>query len=232
MNSFFTRIDRKIKIEFDKLTFSYRQAKDFKRDNPELFPLALSDNEVNFILDNCYDVNSYLEFGSGGSTFLSLLNFKNMFKLVSVESDPNWISFLKNWKVISNACEDKKLYFEYVDIGRTGAWGIPVDDNAKKNFPDYSSKVFKHEYVKNNAYDLVFIDGRFRVACLLQTILNVPFTTKIMIHDFCNRPEYHVVLKYIDIIEPIDTLCLFKIKDGFNKNDVISDYQKYKLIYD
>lgn len=232
MNCLIKKIERSFKKEFDKLTFSYRQSKDFSKDYPELFPLALSDKEVKFILDNCSGIKTYLEFGAGGSTFLSLLNFKNISKIVSVESDPNWIAFLMKWNVIRKACEDDKLSFESVDIGKVGAWGVPVEVDAAHKYPDYSSNVFKHEYVKNNSYDLVFIDGRFRVACLLQTILNVPCTTKIMIHDFCDRPEYHVVLKYIDVIEPIDTLCLFKIKENFSRDEVVSDYQKFKLIYD
>lgn len=226
------KIFRKIKRISDKLTFSYRQSKDFDKDFPELYPLALSNNEIGFILKNCKDANSYLEFGAGGSTFLSLLNLNNLNKIVSVESDPNWIAFLKKWKIIKNACDSNKLCFHYADIGKTGAWGVPVGGDAEKKYPGYSSSVFEHEFVENNDFDVVFIDGRFRVACLLQTILNVPAGTKIFIHDFCTRTKYHIVLKYLDVVEPIDNLCLFKIKDNLDKNEVISEYEKYKCIYD
>lgn len=209
------------------------QFDDFEREYPKFFPLELSNHEIQFIISECVNVKSYLEFGAGGSTFLSLLNFKKISKIISVESDPNWIVFLKKWTIINKACEENRLHFEYVDIGKTGEWGVPIGGNgAEQKYPDYSSTVFKKEYVQNNSYDLVFIDGRFRVACLLQTVLNVPSTTRIMIHDFCNRPEYHVVLKYVNVIEPMDTLCLFKIKDNINKDEVLSDYHKYKFISD
>ena len=55
----------------------------------------MSDNEIQFFIDNIRGVDKYLEFGSGGSTFLALLN-SSVTKIVSVESDNNWINYIKN----------------------------------------------------------------------------------------------------------------------------------------
>lgn len=63
--------------------------------NPNKYPILMSDNEIQFFIDNIKGVDKYLEFGSGGSTFLALLN-SSVTKIVSVESDNNWINYIKN----------------------------------------------------------------------------------------------------------------------------------------
>uniref|UniRef100_UPI0040267B70 hypothetical protein n=1 Tax=Candidatus Stercorousia sp. TaxID=3048886 RepID=UPI0040267B70 len=52
--------------------------------------------------------------------------------------------------------------------------------------------------------------------------------TTILIHDFNNREEYHYILKYLDIIDTMDTMCIFKIKEKINKEELLNDYENYK----
>ena len=70
--------------------------------------------------------------------------------------------------------------FQYINIGKTGEWGVPIENDKTFLFPSYSTRIF--ETYKD--FDVVFIDGRFRVACALQVILNCNIDTKILIHDF------------------------------------------------
>ena len=213
-----------------KIKFKNFNKKEIKKDKfleePQFFPIILTDLEKNLLTKIMNETLNYLEFGSGGSTFLALFS-KNTKNIISIESDENWLNYLREWKIIKNSEINKRLLFKCVNIGPIGEYGVPTDESSKNLFPDYSSLIFKENYFNNN-YDTVFIDGRFRVACALQTILNCPKTTKILIHDFSNREEYHFILKYLDIIEVMDTLCLFKIKDNINFDDVQKDYEIYK----
>ena len=95
----------------------------------------------------------------------------------------------------------------------------------KKFFSNYSKQIF--EKYKND-YDLVLIDGIFRVACTLQVILNCKSDIKILIHDFNYRPYYHILYKYLDLIYSIDSLALFSIKEDIELEEVKMDYEKYK----
>ncbi len=136
-------------------------------------------------------------------------------------------------KAVPPGFELKIAFFFPVDIGKTKEWGKPVDDSSKHLFPKYSSDVFIS--IDPTKLDTVFIDGRFRVACVLQTILNV-FSNKsndtiILIHDFWNREQYHSVLHYLEIVEKVDTLGVFKIKDNVDLKKVQKDYDIYKYIY-
>ena len=195
--------------------------------NPNKYPIRMSDNEIQFFIDNIKGVDKYLEFGSGGSTFLVLLN-SSATKIVSVESDNNWINYIKKWDLIKNNL-DKKLFFEYVNIGQITMWGRPVEDDKKELFPNYSSSVFtKYE----NDYNLVFIDGRFRVASAIQTVLNCPNNTKILIHDYNNRPIYHKILDFLQIERTMDTMALLSPKQNIDKTELLKIYEQYKYIDD
>ena len=191
------------------------------------YPIRLTTNERNFLLSHIKNANNYLEFGSGGSTFISILETK-IPKIISVESDNNWLDYLRKWDVIPQNENSKRLIFQYINIGKTGEWGIPTEEDKQFLFPDYSAKIFESD--KN--FDVVFIDGRFRIACALQTILNCNKDTKILMHDFNNRPEYHDILKFLTIVDTSDTMALFKIKENFNKDELLQMYEEYKFIYD
>lgn len=168
----------------------------------------------------------YLEFGSGGSTFLALLHAQVC--IISVESDKNWIEHLRDWKLIKDA-ENRRLQFIYVNIGEVGEWGVPLEiEKSKKSFPNYSAQVF--ETYKD--FDVVFIDGRFRIACLLQSVLHCPKHTRILMHDFNNRAFYHQILKFVDFIDTCDTLAEFRIKENIDKQRLLAMYEEYKYIWE
>ena len=135
--------------------------------------------------------NHYLEFGSGDSTVYA--SSVPMIKTIdSVESSEKYISEnLKPNPAISKALSTGKLTFHIIDIGETTEWGLPIDESKKHLWPNYSLSVFTQ---KSN-HDLVLVDGRFRVACTLNCILNTPGNCKIIIHDFWKRPAYLIVLK-------------------------------------
>ena len=54
---------------------------------------------------------------------------------------------------------------------------------------------------EQHAIDLVFIDGRFRVACCLKCYDVIKDNCLIAFDDFWNGQHYHIVLDYFDIVE-------------------------------
>ena len=163
----------------------------------------------------------YLEFGMGGSTLLAYMT-PNIKKIISIDSDYNWIQNIKNFKNLKNE-EGKRIILNYINVGKVRNWGFPITKNS--NISNYSKLIFqKYE----NDYDFVFIDGIARVACALQIILNCKPDIKILIHDFNIRPYYHILYKYLDIIYAIDTFALFSIKDDIDIEEIKKDYEIYK----
>lgn len=227
----FSKYNEKLHIVYKIFGIKIKLRKDIKKDQtldtPKLYPILLTDNEKQFLINTISSGKNYLEFGSGGSTFLSLLETKAN-AITSVESDNDWLEYIKKWHLISTSISQKRLTFKYINIGKTGIVGKPINEDNKNMWPSYSKQVFEEQ----NDFDVVFIDGRFRVACALQTILNCKKDVKILMHDYPIRPYYHCILEFLDIVDVIDTMCLFKIKENIDMNAVQKMWEEYKYIYE
>jgi hypothetical protein len=49
--------------------------------------------------------------------------------------------------------------------------------------------------------DLILVDGRFRVACVLESLLQLsePHSCRILCDDYLHRPHYHVVERFAEL---------------------------------
>ena len=141
--------------------------------------------------------NIYFEFGSGGST--NIASYYQL-KVYSVESDIKWHEKLKRNGVIAN----------YITINlNTYSFGYPGNNTNINDWKKYI-QAYKKEY---NA-DIIFIDGRFRVACALDIFSKIRNDTLVLIHDYEQRKEYHILEKYYIKIKTWDSLSLFLKKSN------------------
>lgn len=174
-------------------------------------------------IDRC---DYYLEFGSGGSTLFAMQHSDAV--IHSVESSQEWAQYMLRYRVLNRAL-GKRLHFHHVDIGETRDWGFPVSNAAEHLFPRYSTEVFSQ--LDASKLDTVLIDGRFRVACTMSTILHLPpgRDATILIHDFWNREDkYGSVHEHLDLIERADLLAVFKVKEDVDLDRVRADYEAYQ----
>ncbi|MCE3025833.1 tetratricopeptide repeat protein [Salinicola sp. DM10] len=166
----------------------------------------MSGAEKALFRDALRSAHSYFEFGSGGSTVWAI---ENGLVVEGVESDGKWIDALK-------AKLGEKCRLTYIDIGPTGAWGFPTSNAAIENYGNYSRHILNFAAT----FDLTLIDGRFRVACVVATVIHIMNTAddiskpRIFIHDFWNRPHYHIVLDYLQPLRRVDTAGLFSVRPG------------------
>ncbi len=189
---------------------------------PSNYPIAMSEAEQDLMIRYLKESQNYLEFGAGASTFLALMNSDA--QVTSVESSKSWIKKMESWRFIRQKERENRLSFRYVDIGKTGLWGKPVDESRKGDYPKYSADIFAS---KNN-FDVVLIDGRFRVACAAQAALNCAKDVKIFVHDYSDRPEYAVMKEFMVAEDAVDSLVLFKPKEDIEEKFLMGVYEKYK----
>ncbi len=153
-----------------------------------------------------------LEYGSGGSTIEFLKKHK---KIYSVESNPDFCKYLLSVNIVKKAI-GKSLFLKFIDIGNTDKWGRPVSIERKEHWHEYYSEIWKDVIQNENKVDVIFIDGRFRVCCCAYSIVQLLEhnwkETIFIIHDFWNREEYKILLTFLDEIESISTLGVFKCK--------------------
>lgn len=202
---------------------------DQKRNIPKEYPFIMYDEEKFLLKKYLSNSNQYLEFGTGGSTIFSLIN--SLAKITSVDTNKAWLAFMNKYKIIRKN-NNERLEILYVDIGKTKAWGYPVSEKDKNKFENFSREIFQNR--DNSKYDLILIDGRFRVACTLQSIINCYENENLflLIHDYSLRENYKIVENFLDIVEYEKTLFVFKVKPNIDLNILEELYDKYKYIAD
>ncbi|MGV3278667.1 hypothetical protein ACFX5K_03360 [Rickettsiales bacterium LUAb2] len=216
------------KVYINNMEVAFEQKESLKSlDN---IPLRMSDLEKELFIKYIEKSKNYLEFGSGGSTFLSLLK-NDKINVVSVENDINWLKFLREYSYIREE-ENKRLTLHFENTGQVGDWGFPKDiENSKHLFHNYSSQVFS-KIQDISKIDTVLVDGRFRVACTLNTIKFCNKNTVIIIHDFWNRKHYHILLQFLDVVEQVDTIGVFKVKTNINNEKLELILHHHKNVFD
>lgn len=170
-------VERKEENKFNKTSigkYMYANRVLMFEDEKALFDAVLSTG-VNFF-----------EFGSGGSTLFAF-EHANLKSITTVDSDTKWLEKVKAEKPLESDVKSGRIRFKHVDIGQTGKAGFPDHPGAGAG-ANYSAAIIGAKPVP----DLVLVDGRYRVACFLQTILAAiqedwPQLT-IMIHDYHRWP--------------------------------------------
>jgi hypothetical protein len=191
----------------------------------ENFTWVMTPSEKNMFRKYLGKAKRYLEFGSGGSTVAALL-YSNI-PVISTDSSIEFFCHLESdFPIIKYSQMKSRLFLNYVDVGKVGDWGTPINKSKRDKYPDFSQSVFQISDARDS--DFVLVDGRFRVACVLAALLNTRPNTVIMVHDFWSREYYHSILNFVDVIDRTDEIGVFRIKKDANRNDIIAEYEKFK----
>lgn len=160
-------------------------------------------DEVDFLRKNLRICDTVLEWGSGGST---LEIAKHCKLLYSIENDVNWFR-----KVAELIPSNVKLY--HVPKNSEEESG---HDGTFENYEDYVNTALYE--LKDIMFDVIFIDGRARIACAELAQHKLKPDGIILIHDYRNpteqyrRYEYEVVEQFLDCIDGAYALWKFKPK--------------------
>ncbi len=147
-----------------------------------------------------------LEYGSGGSTVLAgTLPGKHVF---SVESDAGWFAQMQGWFAANPP--QAVLALHHADVGPTKEWGHPADKGSLKRWPGYPVSVWDRADFRHP--DVVLIDGRFRVACLLTTIFRITRPVVALFDDYRGRKVYHGAETMVRPVEMIGRMARFELQ--------------------
>ena len=159
------------------------------------------------VVTNPYS-KKYLEYGCRGST--EIVAKKTKMSIVSVDSSTEWPCKVER-RVGSLGWQDD-FTVVHVKIGKLREWGHPTYRKFMHAWPDYSGVSENHTDA-----DIVFVDGRFRMACILQIILSATNNPTIVVHDFWDKSGYHEVLPFLHVVNKGDTLLVATIKPDFDR---------------
>ena len=164
--------------------------------------------------------NFYFEYGVGASTNWVLENTQS--NIISVDTEKKWIDTIN----VSNKSSRVKL--NWINLGDLENWGRPKSYDYRERFIDYISNVWNF---KQKA-DVVLIDGRFRVACFLYSLINAKTNSIIIFDDYNNRPYYHIIEEIVPIYEICGRQALFKVPKTFNKKLAQELLKNFTYVFD
>ena len=169
----------------------------------------------------------YLEFGVGGSTLLAIRS--GLESVVAVDSDPDWVAATLRNPEIDAAVRGGRADIRHADIGPVTQWGYSGGSEHVENWPTYIATAWDAWSQRNEMPDLVFVDGRFRVACCLSVILlaaadpELTRNLRLVLHDVGpDRSYYDEVFRFFDIVESVNTLRVMRIKPDVPCSQVMS----------
>jgi hypothetical protein len=167
--------------------------------------LTFPDEVSDWVYDLYGNAETILEYGSGGSTVMaSEMSGKTVF---SVESDPDWCQKMETYFDHSDSTSVVKMH--YANIGPVGKWGRPKSDKGWARFHRYPNSVWDREDFI--APDLVLVDGRFRAACVMTTLLRTEKPVTLLFDDYVGRKQYHRVEQFVKPAETRGRMARFDI---------------------
>lgn len=157
----------------------------------------------------------YCEFGLGGSSLLAAR--LGVQTIVAVDSDKAWVDGVRENPEVAPRIADGSMAVLHADIGPTRDWGNPTSEDTARKWPNYIAVAWAEWGRRGVMPDLVFVDGRFRVACCLSVVVasaagRPPLT---MLHDFDDeRPHYREVLDFFDLERLEGSLAFLRVREA------------------
>lgn len=180
------------------------------------------------------NASSYLEWGAGTSTVLALTTMHRQGVVHTIENQDGWCGVMNTRTDMRciHACTERPSRFQLHCV-RDGAQlaGYHFDRNlSRHSVPRPFNGVVKFSgqevvparehgfhYVRlaadlQDTFDLILVDGRWRVACAMQAWLLANEKTTVLFHDW-GRKEYHSpTLYHFKVVDQVGQLAVLKPK--------------------
>ncbi len=164
------------------------------------------DRERGFVQQQYQAHDVILEYGAGGSTLMAAEQQHSL--VMAVENDRRWAKGIK--QTLTQQFPDKPVHVHWVDTGPTMMWGRPKPKSrgdSWRNYPKYALEVWDKPFFRHP--DLVMIDGRFRTACFLTTMMRITRPVTVLFDDYTNRAAYHWIERYAAPLEICGRMARF-----------------------
>lgn len=163
----------------------------------------------------------YGEYGVGTSTCWVSKNTNA--RIIAVDTSYQWLETVA--KCIDNP---GRAVLKHIDVGPIGKWGRPISYSKMENFNQY----FEGIWSERDKPDVVLIDGRFRVACFLTSLLRADEGTFLIFDDYVRRPHYHVIERFLKPVSTNKRQALFQVPSRLPLDEIKSQRDKFELVLD
>lgn len=171
------------------------------------------------LIKNCI---VYGEYGCGKTTLWVAKN--SDCKILSVDSSLKWINLVE--KKLNVFVNPNRFELLHSYCGEISDFGYPKDYSERNAYYEYFNSIWERDL----SPDLVLIDGRFRVACFLTSLLRSKPGTKILFDDYSLREEYHIIEDFITPKIKTKRQALFIKPKNIDEKKIIYEINKFNYV--
>lgn len=171
---------------------------------------SIKKDEYECLISNLDSNKRLLEYGCGASTYI----FSEYVSFIhSIEHDKKWFNSI-NQQLKDKGITNVQLHLHEPislthDLSFTpGDYDLHNTEEGKKLFFNYINGF------KSLDFDDVLIDGRARKLVAIEILPYLKSNSFVYIHDFNNRPYYHNILEFYDVVESVNTLVKLRSKSS------------------
>lgn len=168
-------------------------------------------------------VERYGEYGMGQSTLAVAQTTEA--RIRAVDTAQAWRD--RVWGELSDAQRDR-AQLAHIDLGEVGNWGFPKSYVHRDRFPAY----FEGPWLYGFDPQLVLIDGRFRVACFLSSLLHASPGTLILFDDYTQRGYYHLIEDFLPPRQRTERQAVFEVGGDIDRAAVKDMLQRFAYVMD
>jgi hypothetical protein len=165
----------------------------------------------------------YGEYGVGASTLWVARN--TTAQIIGVDTSLEWAQRVND--AINGICVSSRLF--HVDVGPVGDWGMPLSYQKRGAIDVYINGPWS---MNGLLPDTVLVDGRFRVACFLSSLLAGRPGTKILFDDYRDRRYYHCVEEFCEVDQMCGRQALFLVPEQVDRVVVSAELERFKYVRD
>lgn len=167
---------------------------------------------------------SLLQYGCGETTSIAC-GYPNVKYIYAVESDKSVAD-----SIYDTLTDKDKLRMMYADIGELDANGIPINHANFANYHQYMVFPWALADKYNVIPELIVIDGHFKVASFLYSLICAKEGATILFNDFFTSSDYGIARNYALLEERHGDMAEFKVQKNFVMSELAAMIAKYSVI--
>lgn len=179
----------------------------------------LFDGHDDIFNDLISTAKTYGEYGCGASTIWAANH--TALEVTSVDTSKAWLDHVQTKIIRTDA-----IKAVHVDLGPLGDWGRPDGYQYRQRFIDY----VEGPWMEGKSFDLVLIDGRFRMACFLTTLLRARPGTRILFDDYVERKHFHVAEQFLESFRRNDRQAAFIVPEKLDHTYIREERDRFLYV--
>lgn len=193
--------------------------------------IMMHKSDVNRIITLLKNVETYIEWGSGGST----LNYPKFVRKssYSIEHSPSWCRYIRR-KLGENPSLSHVNYFCIAPSSGKQSWNRRISrDGTYLNFQEYVNIV---DQLNESYFDFALIDGRARLPIAIKLLSYITPTSMVVLHDAnrlqASQTNYSKILQFYDVLDNMSTKSLAVLRRKKEFNNFQGDQRKMQNLLD